>query len=47
MLYSNHPIQQINKTGYFEGWQVGLVNKGNETVALSATTLCLDLRLTP
>jgi hypothetical protein len=47
MLYSNHPIQKINQTGYFEGWESGLVNKGNETVTLSATTLCLDLKLTP
>ena len=47
MVYSNHPLQMINKTGYFEGWEAGLVNKGNEAVMLSATTLCLNLKLTP
>lgn len=47
MLYSNHPIQTINQTGYFEGWESALVNKGNETVTLSATILCLNLKLTP
>jgi hypothetical protein len=47
MMYSNHPLQKVNKTGYFEGWEAGLVNKGNETVTLTATTLCLNLKLTP
>lgn len=47
MVYSNHPLQMINKTGYFEGWETGVVNKGNEAVTLSATTLCLNLKLTP
>jgi len=47
MVYSNHPLQKINRTGYFEGWEAGLVNKGNEAVTLSATTLCLNLKLTP
>jgi hypothetical protein len=47
MLYSNHPIQKINQTGNFEGWEAALVNKSNETVTLSATTLCLNLKLTP
>jgi hypothetical protein len=47
ILYSNHPLQKVNTTGYFEGWEAGLVNKGNETVMLTATTLCLTLKLTP
>ena len=47
MLYSNHPIQKINQTGYFEGWEAALVHKSDETVTLSATTLCLNLKLTP
>jgi hypothetical protein len=47
MIYSNHPLQKINRTGYFEGWEAGLVNKGNEAVTLAATTLCLNLKLTP
>jgi hypothetical protein len=47
MIYSNHPSQKINKTGYFEGWEVGLVNRGIEKAGVSATTLCLNLTLTP
>jgi hypothetical protein len=47
ILYSNHPLQKVNRTGYFEGWEAGLVNKGNETVTLTSTTLCLNLKLTP
>ena len=47
MIYSNHPIQKINKTGYYEGWQAGLINKGDDKVGISATTLCLNLTLTP
>ena len=46
MLYSNHPIQKINTTGYFEGWEAGLVNKGTRMVTVTATTLCLNLTLT-
>src|SRR5688572_11074616 len=30
MIYSNHPAQELNETGYFEGWEAGIVNKGNE-----------------
>ena len=47
MIYSNHPIQKINKTGYYEGWEAGLINKGPDKVGVSATTLCLNLTLTP
>jgi hypothetical protein len=47
MLYSNHPAQELNETGYFEGWEAGIVNKGNETVEISAVSLCLNLTLTP
>jgi hypothetical protein len=47
MVYSNHPLQKTNRTGYFEGWEAGLVNKGKEPLTLSATTLCLNLKLTP
>jgi hypothetical protein len=47
MLYSNHPTQQINQTGYFEGWEAGLVNKGNTTTEITAIVLCLNLTLTP
>lgn len=46
MLYSNHPIQKINKTGYFEGWEAGLANKGIGMVTITATTLCLNLTIT-
>ncbi|GEM_PF-1965517 len=46
MLYSNHPIQEINQTGYFEGWEAGLVNKGNATAQITAIVLCLNLTLT-
>jgi hypothetical protein len=41
MVHSNLPLQKINKTGYFKGWEAGLVNKGNEAVTLSATTFCI------
>jgi hypothetical protein len=47
MIYSNHPAQELNETGYFEGWEAGIVNKGNETVGISAVSLCLNLTLTP
>ena len=47
MLHSNHPVQEINKTGYFEGWQAGLLNKGNESTEITAVCLCLNLTLTP
>ena len=47
MVYSNHPIQQINQTGYFEGWEAGLVNKGNTPAEITAIVLCLNLTLTP
>ncbi|HEU4446892.1 MAG TPA: hypothetical protein VFR94_19630 [Nitrososphaeraceae archaeon] len=47
MVSSNHPIQLINQTGYFEGWEAGLVNRGNATAELTASTLCLDLTLSP
>ena len=46
-VYSNHPTQVINQTGYFEGWEAGLVNRGNETAKISAYVLCLNLTLTP
>lgn len=46
-IISNHPIQEVNETGYFEGWEAGLVNRGSETGIISATTLCLNLTLTP
>lgn len=46
MLYSNHPIQKINTTGYFEGWEAGIVNKGASMATVTATTLCLNLTLT-
>ncbi len=46
ILYSNHPIQKVNTTGYFEGWEAGLVNKGAGMVTVTATTLCLNLTLT-
>lgn len=47
MIYSNHPTQEINQSGYFEGWEAGLVNKGNGTAKITATVLCLNLTLTP
>jgi hypothetical protein len=47
MIYSNHPTQEINQSGYFEGWEAGLVNKGNATAKITATVLCLNLTLTP
>jgi hypothetical protein len=47
MVYANHPTQEINQSGYFEGWEAGLVNKGNATAKLTATVLCLNLTLTP
>ena len=47
MVYSNHPTQEINQTGYFEGWEAGLVNKGNTTAEITAMVLCLNLTLTP
>ena len=47
MVSSNHPTQLINQTGYFEGWEAGLVNRGNATAKLTASTLCLDLKLSP
>jgi hypothetical protein len=47
MVYSNHPIQEINQSGYFEGWAAGLLNKGNTTTKITATVLCLNLTLTP
>lgn len=47
MVHSNRPVQEINKTGYFEGWQAGLVNKGNESTEITAICLCLNLTLTP
>jgi hypothetical protein len=47
MVSSNHPTQEINQTGYFEGWEAGLVNKGNTTAKITATVLCLNLTLTP
>jgi hypothetical protein len=47
MVFSNHPTQEINQTGYFEGWEAGLVNKGNTTAKITATVLCLNLTLTP
>ncbi len=46
-IISNHPIQEANKTGYFEGWETALVNRGFEVATISATTLCLNLTLTP
>jgi hypothetical protein len=46
MLYSNHPIQKINTTGYFEGWEAGMANKGARMMTITATTLCLNLTLT-
>lgn len=47
MVYSNHPTQEINQTGYFEGWEAGLVNKGNMTAEITAMVFCLNLTLTP
>jgi hypothetical protein len=47
IVYSNHPIQEINQTGYFEGWEAGLVNRGNTTAEITAIVLCLNLTLTP
>jgi hypothetical protein len=47
MVYSNHPTQEINQTGYFEGWESGLVNMGNATVKITSEVLCLNLTLTP
>jgi hypothetical protein len=47
MVYSNHPIQQINQSEYFEGWKAGLVNKGNTTAEITSMVLCLNLTLTP
>jgi hypothetical protein len=47
IVYSNHPTQEINQTGYFEGWEAGLVNKGNTTAEITAMVLCLNLTLTP
>lgn len=46
-ITSNRPIQEVNETGYFEGWETSLVNRGYETGILSASTLCLNLTLTP
>lgn len=46
MVYSNHPIQEVNNTGYFEGWEAGLVNKGNKSTQITALVLCLNLTLT-
>jgi hypothetical protein len=47
IVNSNHPTQEINQTGYFEGWEAGLVNKGNTTAKITAMVLCLNLTLTP
>lgn len=47
LVYSNHPTQEINQTGYFEGWEAGLVNKGNTSAEITALVLCLNLTLTP
>lgn len=47
IVYSNHPTQELNQTGYFEGWEAGLVNKGNTTAQITATVLCLNLTFTP
>ena len=47
VIYSNRPAQQINQSGYFEGWEAGLVNGGNGTAEITATVLCLNLTLTP
>jgi len=47
IVYSNHPTQVINQSGYFEGWEAGLANKGNVTARITATVLCLNLTLTP
>jgi hypothetical protein len=47
MVYSNRPTQEINQTGYFEGWEAGLVNNGNAAAEIAATVLCLNLTLTP
>jgi hypothetical protein len=46
-IISNRPVQEVNETGYFEGWETSLVNRGYETGTLSASTLCLNLTLTP
>jgi hypothetical protein len=46
-IISNHPVQEVNETGYFEGWETSLVNRGAEMGTLSASTLCLNLTLTP
>jgi hypothetical protein len=46
-ITSNRPVQEVNETGYFEGWETSLVNRGYETGTLSASTLCLNLTLTP
>jgi hypothetical protein len=46
-IISNHPVQEVNETGYFEGWETSLVNRGLETGTLSTSTLCLNLTLTP
>lgn len=45
-VYSNHPIQEINQTGYFEGWEAALENRANATAKISAFVLCLNLTLT-
>lgn len=47
IVYSNHPTQEINQSGYFEGWEAGLVNKGNTTAQITAMVLCLNLTFTP
>jgi hypothetical protein len=47
VIYANRPTQQINQTGYFEGWEAGLVNGGNEIAEITTTVLCLNLTLTP
>lgn len=43
MLYVNQPIREKNTTAIFEGWETGLLNNGNVTVAITAQGLCLDL----
>ena len=43
MVYSNHPTQEINQTGYFEGWEAGLANKGNTTAEIVAYGSLLKL----
>lgn len=46
-ITSSHPVQEVNETGYFEGWETSLVNRGYEAGTLSTSTLCLNLTLTP